>query len=516
MFQEIIPSIFVKYPFQCGLLIRFSLMILLPLLLDDGYLLSGVKYTDLDYDVYTDAASLMYDSGGEKSPFDRHTYRYTPFLATILTIPYYILGPSQHEFGKRWFGRSVFCFSDAICGYLIMVMRKESRFRHCHREEKKEKTQSDFMFIDALWWLYNPLAINICTRGSSESFIVLLPVLLTLMVTTSSRFDPWNKSTGVVFKSIIGGFIHGISIHSKLYPIIYTPSYMAYLSRQYGGPYWSNDEKESDQKTLLVRKKNNGSTTTTYYGLLIDAINFIYLWMRRILLPPSILFLFISITVFSGITYAGYLIYGKEALEEGLLYHFSRLDHRHNYSIYWYPIYLVRAREEGLSISTTTETTAFSLMTILSKGLFLPQILLLLLTSIKFSPTDLPFGVFLQTFIFVVFNKVITGQYFTWYLCILPLCSDRIRWSDDRGESKNRKKEEMKFAFLGLGLSILFWLGSAFLLEMKGLSVHLMVWSGSIAVFCASVNLLRVILSRYEGYPRNDEKENKDTKEKVS
>ncbi|RLN89736.1 hypothetical protein BBJ28_00013139 [Nothophytophthora sp. Chile5] len=41
----------------------------------DAYM--TVKYTDVDYDVYTDAAREM---AAGNSPFDRTTYRYTPVL----------------------------------------------------------------------------------------------------------------------------------------------------------------------------------------------------------------------------------------------------------------------------------------------------------------------------------------------------------------------------------------------------------------------------------------------------
>eukprot|EP00536_Pseudo-nitzschia_multiseries_P009930 jgi/Psemu1/288787/fgenesh1_pg.289_\ len=494
-----------QYAPWIGLFLRLFLAWFLPWLLDDGRWLPGVSYTDIDFLVFTDAAEYLKRG---LSPYDRHTYRYTPFLAELLSrLPH------------KEYGRHLFCVADALCGYIILHERRARR-----RREKKEQIREDpsddsadkgtlasswwsVELVDALLWLYNPLAINICTRGSSESLMVLLPVLLTFWVATGGERQPQNtrvtvdstsNEEGVATHSrvFLAGICHGVAVHSKLYPIIYSLSYMAYFAttpRSNPRPFG----RDTAAKTSVFPWKNP-----------LKLLRLAKLWIGRLLFSSKpLLFLVSFILTFCFLTWLAVYIYGEIALQEGLLYHFSRVDHRHNYSMYWYWIYLARARTADAAFTVATmggaaasSSNLFSLAT-LGRLLLAPQAFLLAYSSVGMAPHNDQLGLtlFVQTYLFVTHNKVITAQYFTWYLCLLPLCRNT---SGDLLKSK-----EVVKALILLVASILLWLGSAYGLEMQGLSFHRIVWFASVLYFFANVNLMGALM-RFMGANSNDKKKN--------
>ena len=198
------------------------------------------------------------------------------------------------------------------------------------------------------------------------------------------------------------------------------------------------------------------------------------------------LFLVVTLVTTMGLTYAAVQSYGHEALQEGLLYHFQRMDHRHNYSMYWYWIYLSRGRVAASAAAAAAKSATTSLPW-MNHIPTMPQICILGFTSLGIAPYDLSMALFLQTFVFVSFNKVMTAQYFTWYLCLLPMCSDRIEW----------KSKRMVYSLVVLGVAVVGWLVSAFTLEMLGWNTYRYVWMASIFFFVANVNLLVAILDGY-------------------
>ena len=117
------------------------------------------------------------------------------------------------------------------------------------------------------------------------------------------------------------------------------------------------------------------------------------------------MFTFVSAGTFLALTYFFYVLYGYEFLWEAYLYHLVRKDNRHNVSVYWYMIY--QLYDESAS-------------TLLGVATFIPQWSIIVLAGLAFY-YDLFFALMLQTWAFVAFNKVLTAQYFLWYLSLAPL-----------------------------------------------------------------------------------------------
>lgn len=459
------PSSYVRQPFLLhlleshpvivGLVVRLCLAWILPCLLDTHGIVPGIAYTDIDYHIFVDAAKHV---RAGNSPYDRHTYRYTPFLAAILAqLPHF-----------ESFSRYLFCVADVICGWIIVT------YRHGKRRASSAQTtvnlgsfiSSSFLhlppkLLDALLWLHNPLAINICTRGSSESCQVLLPVLLTVTIVTSpsvsslktaNRNDSWQRA-------LFAGFWHGVAVHSKLYPIIYSLSLMTYFAAPF-----------IDHSSSATTK------FTTRTNPMQQLIQFVITWAQRLSTPAPVVFFISFLATFLGLQHLAYIWYGPISLQEGLLYHFSRIDHRHNYSMHWYWIYLGRARGDFARH-----------MTLIGRLLLVPQLVLLVYTSLVVAPTNLGLALFVQTYLFVTQNKVITAQYLTWYLCLLPLCCDCFGIMTRR----------LQFSLVWLAITFALWLGSAYCLEMQGWAVHRLVWMASVAYFWVNVSVIGALLNSY-------------------
>lgn len=173
---------------------------------------SPMKYTDIDYFVFTDAARFVSQGA---SPYKRDTYRYTPLLAWLL----YPTTWSRLSFHS---GKVLFAFGDIVAGWLIFLII---------RSTAKMPTERAIKFASI--WLLNPMVAQISTRGSSEG---LLGVLVTALL--------W----AVVQKRVVlAGVLLGFAVHFKIYPFIYATSIV----------WWLDDENLGTSKP---KAKDRGSS----------------------------------------------------------------------------------------------------------------------------------------------------------------------------------------------------------------------------------------------------------------
>ncbi|KAL8428543.1 hypothetical protein Efla_003314 [Eimeria flavescens] len=198
-----------------------------------------LKFTDIDYKVYTDAAEHVLRGG---SPYDRHTYRYSPLVA-YLCVPNLLLFPS--------FGKFVFCFVDLLIALLI-----EQGLRRMHSERLQQQQQQESLVAPAeaqqsssthrrtsgnkpsptdtssssssssssreaakveyplhtfllpcCCWLFHPVVATVSARGNADS----LPCLLVLLTLAALRRQ----------HVCLAAVLCGLSVHLKLYPVIY-------------------------------------------------------------------------------------------------------------------------------------------------------------------------------------------------------------------------------------------------------------------------------------------------------
>lgn len=345
-----------------------------------------VRYTDIDYFVFTDAAQHVVEG---RSPYLRHTYRYPPILAWLL-VPNLLVHPA--------IGKILFSLADVGVGILIYWLLITGNFEH-NLAAKYAQT----------WWL-NPLSIVICTRGSADAITACL-VLASLLAVQKN-------------KASLAGAILGVAVHLRLYPIVLSFNFLAACS-------------------------NN---------------------MSRFRL------VFSSGVAFLCLTLVSWLAYGKEFIQESYLYHLSRRDAKHNFSSLFYPLYLLG--EEGAWLGTLT---------------LLLQVVLIVTIAVAFAKrrADVPFACFCSCSVFVAYNKVITAQYFIWFLSILPACAPRLRLTTTR---------TLVLTSLWIVTQVT-WLLPAYLLEFQGLNTFLLIWLYSLAFFIVNVFILAELVTCYQPAP---------------
>ncbi|XP_063229366.1 GPI mannosyltransferase 1 [Bacillus rossius redtenbacheri] len=271
----------------------------------------------------------------------------------------------------------------------------------------------------AYFWLYNPLPIVITTRGNADSLSAAL-VLMTVLLLCKGRI-------------VLAGMMHGLAIHLRLYPLVFSlPMYLALRS--------------TDSKS---------------YGLCPNC--------TQAKLVASCVSVVVALTAFF------YFCYDFEFLQESFLYHLSRRDIRHNFSVYFYMLYLTAA--------SPTPSLLFKILT------FAPQGILQLVFSFVYGSKDkLMFCLLVQAIVMVTYNPVVTSQYFMWFLSLLPACAPALAVS----------KKQAIILGASWGLAQLLWLIPAYFLEFQGYDTFLLVWVQSLIFLCVNITILVELIKMYD------------------
>ncbi|KAJ7219442.1 glycosyltransferase family 50 protein [Mycena pura] len=397
---------------------------------------SVVKYTDIDYRVFSDAARfLVYPTKNHQGPlkaltglnltvgdpYARETYRYTPLLALLLT-PNEWLHPS--------FGKYLFAVCDIVNGLLIYDLLVSFGLPASSSQACK-----DLATRYSALHLLNPLVFTISTRGSSEAVLSLF-VLLTLHLAMNERWDA-------------AAIVMGLSTHWKIYPVIYGVACLGVIGNSEHAQGW----------TAYARSMVNSRT---------------------------IRFATLSAFTFFCLSAACYLVWGYPFLYESYLYHLHRLDHRHNFSPYFYLIYITYP---SFGQPASHDLTLWGRILRSPLTSFVPQMTLALGAGLAFGrrKDDLVFAWFVQTVVFVVFNKVCTSQYFLWYLLLLPLLLPKLSIS---------RRNAVAYLAVWVGTQAL-WLYEAYKLEFLGQNVFFALWVRGLIYIVGNCWVLGGIIDGY-------------------
>ena len=193
---------------------------------------SPVKYTDIDYLVFTDAArfvahgssssSSSSSPGGSSvhgSPYDRETYRYTPLLAWLLLPTAAADSTTSAVVGQLLFasGKVLFAAADLVAGWLLERVLRQRLAERLADAGVDDVASTSRRYASV--WLLNPMVAAISTRGSAEGLLGALVAALLWAVQVARQ-------------PLLAGLLLGAGVHLKIYPCIYAPAIVWWMDAE--------------------------------------------------------------------------------------------------------------------------------------------------------------------------------------------------------------------------------------------------------------------------------------------
>ncbi|XP_018650099.1 hypothetical protein Smp_128810 [Schistosoma mansoni] len=444
-----------------------------------------LRFTDVDYDVFSDAAQAFV--AGKNLYIERPTYRYSPLIAVLLAPGYWLFSDGKYSVTDRkevnissefvdvsvephfrsskhitvpslarlW-GKLIFITADLICGCIQYKIIQNKQFVSC-------------FILFCFSWLFNPVTSVVSARGNADGLQSCF-VLACLWCILNRRIIP-------------AGFLYGLCIHVRIFPIIYAPSIYLWLMMT------DNSHNKDNQK------KNKGSTpqSQSVFSILFKLPN-----RNHFLFGISCL---LSLTMLTGLCYLYFG--GMLFLQQAYFYHFTRSDFKHNFAPHFLSVYLLSgekwiAEKQILPIYNLRQclSTPEVLERLFNVTSIMPCIILIPCLSFKLY-SNISLCWFALTYTFVTFNRVCTAQYFLWSICLLPVALADIRLPSSITPYRAIVQNLMLW-FGSQGI----WLASAYALEMCTLKgpflnhiIWIIVWTASLNFFACNIFILFRLIS---------------------
>ena len=343
-----------------------------------------------------------------------------------------------------WFGKLLFSVCDCVLAALL------SALLDCRRVPPSVSLSC------VLVLLFNPLSLAVSTRGNGD--VLHVCVLYAMLLCLMQHRAGW------------AAVCLGLAVHLRLYPLLYLPSLLLSLDSHYcrGG---AQCQCGLDVSWLGVP-----------LGLLTAATSIVCRPLPSLLPCAAVIrhramFAAVSALTFSVLFALCYAMYGQQFVSESVLHHIGRADTRHNFSLLFYPLYVTTQQQQSMAA-------------VASLASFLPQLLLSALCSWCLS-SDVSFCLLVQTALFVTFNKVVTAQYFLWYVSLLPLVLPFTRLS-------SAALFALSLVWL---LAELHWLSWAYQVELLGLPAFAGLHAASCCFFLVCILCTAVLIAAHRAQP---------------
>ncbi|KAL8434755.1 hypothetical protein ACSSS7_002892 [Eimeria intestinalis] len=302
-------------------------------------------------------------------------------------------------------------------------------------------------------WLYNPIVAAVSARGNADALPCLLAQEFSSLMWVAAVAAAAAANAAGICCCCCGCFRYGLSVHVKLYPVIYGIPMLLFL-------------QQGEAVSLLLLSIASSACSNAATALAAAATAAAAAACMRPLatfLADMLLLLLVMLVLLAGGQLGGVAWSADRSASAG-----------------------------GVGVA---EGTARLRLPRFCRGAAAALVGTLLL-GCYFARRHLEAALCLQTIVFVALNKVCTSQYFLWWLCLLPFAVAAT-------DMQPKTLMQTTAALVSFQLANLVWLFFGYQLEFEGKPVYLQLMFSSVLFVATQVGLVGFLSSKIKA---NDKK----------